>query len=172
MILVGSVLLSEIVGVPIGAAASEYYGPWISFVAGPIILGSGIGLIAFLPETIGVHRSQGVDTSDGGSLHALAKRIQSVHLSTLPRKFYQMLASLPLQLWRNLTLVALVVVYYVSILGRQTAGFLVLYASERFLWSKARVSPLPLALRSIHSLPHRQATSSRCAAQPTWLSSY
>lgn len=146
MILTASVFVAEIIATPIGGYLSDIAHPWIPYLTTPIMLGVGSLLIWVLPETL---PSRGASSEGNDEEHDKSplKRLQSLRIRPLLRRLAQGIRSAPRTAWRNLTLACLIAVYFVSFLSRQSANFIVLYASKKFSWSLAQVccpSSIPL----------------------------
>ena len=151
VIIMGALLIAESAGTPLGAALADIAHPWIAYMAAPI----GIFLSAFcafaITETRPEQPKRDPDLDRSWSQARVRKLFTSRRPRTWPRTLARQARYALQALWRNFSLMCLVVVFFTSLVRRQAQGFLVLYASKKFDWPLSRASYLS-ALRSAVNL--------------------
>ncbi|KAJ5901521.1 hypothetical protein N7495_002049 [Penicillium taxi] len=144
------VLIAEIVATPVSAYMMTF-SDWIPYNLGLIIMVIGATPCIFLPETLKYSKSMR-GSSEGGVDNELTEPLKKTNTTQeILLRVHEFKDSIRF-IWNDSNVFLMVIVMFVSILGRpQTTTLLLQYASKKFDWSFAR-SSLLITLRGIFSL--------------------
>ncbi|CAK7221452.1 hypothetical protein SEUCBS140593_004573 [Sporothrix eucalyptigena] len=133
--------IGEIVGTPLSTLLMYTYGPWVPYILSTILTQIAfVGIIFFMPETLrakpAVVEPNSSEENEGVTEReaVLGNTAKSTHTSL---KLHSLIAKFQPLLRRNV--VAVIVAFFVSALGRQSTSFFLQYIHQRFNWTYEKV---------------------------------
>ncbi|KAL3421494.1 ATP synthase F0 [Phlyctema vagabunda] len=147
-------LISEVVATPVSAALMSV-DPWLPFLIGFGLTITGALLALLIPETL-VIKQKARSTIPTGQVNEVAA---SSSEPTAPHslvgsvwKELKILGHSAAGLWKDLNVILILVVFFVSYLGRQSVTLILQYASKRYHWTIAEASYLMSLRGSVNLL--------------------
>lgn len=151
-------VVAEIFFTPMSAAMITLYGAWVPWLAVVPLFAIGMLMVAFcVPETL----QQGEDT-DGSHVTDLEAIVQLTdegfqppivdpgHVVGMKHAFANLRQTIQ-SLCKDINIILVLIVFFVSYLGRSAAGLVLQYASKRYDWTIAEASYL-ITLRATFDL--------------------
>ncbi|KAJ5167488.1 uncharacterized protein N7482_006269 [Penicillium canariense] len=153
------IILSDIVGAPIGAWLMQH-DLWVPYILGVVIMIVGSTPLLFLQETLEEAKASkaksrhapGTDAADisddsSGRVEPAGKQPALQELIREAREFKESTRFI----WQNWSVCLVILCMLVTEISRQSTGVLLQYASKKFIWTIARASLL-VSLRGVFSL--------------------
>jgi hypothetical protein len=135
-------VVAEIVATPI-AAAMMSRGPWLPYLIGLSLYFISFPLLLALPESIEEAREKSRKTlvaQDEDLPEELEPPSKSSVFATIRSRAQEFIQSTHF-MWRNANVLLSLLALFVSNLSKQSTNLLLQYASAKYHWSIARVSP-------------------------------
>ncbi|CAK7233122.1 hypothetical protein SBRCBS47491_008500 [Sporothrix bragantina] len=136
--------IGEIVGTPLCTLLMYNFGPWVPYILSAVLTTLGLaGNYIFMPETL--QHKPVTSVPAGEEEHETVVEAETP-LSNESNEQAQLTAKVPsfISKFRPLlkrNVIAVVIAFFVSSLGRQSSSFFLQYIHQRFGWSYEKVSP-------------------------------